>query len=88
MTRLTDQQSKTLVDSVKRIEEALLGDPYDTNNKGLVAQVGENTKEIKSINKGRIKNILAAGGLGVASGGLGASKGAVILAKLAALLGL
>lgn len=87
MTKLTDQQTKDIVADIAEIKEALLGNPYDENNKGLVKQVGENTKEIKSINKGRLRNILAAGGLGVASGGLGASKGAVLLAKAAALLG-
>lgn len=88
MTRLTDQQSKALVESVKRIEDALLGDPYNSDDIGLVKQVGRNTKQIAEIKTSTVKKVIAAAGVGVAGGGLGATKLGVLLTKLAAMLGL
>lgn len=84
---LNEKQVERFTKDMKEIKEALLGNPYHAENKGLVCQVEENKTDIKQLKKSRWKTNLAFVSLGGASGAGFSSKLSTLLAKIIALFG-
>lgn len=89
MKVLNREETEKVIKDIALIKESLLGDPYDSNNSGLVHKVGENTKAIEKIKKNRWKSSLTYFGIGGLSGaGSLSAKGSAFIAKIISIFGM